>query len=169
MPAGRWGPRLVLTFYMALIPEPVRQQLKDRFETLLTGPVRLTLYTKPGSSRLILPAGLGCPTCEDARQMAELLRDAAPEKITLEVVDVSRDAARVEIDGIDDVPTIAIAAESDIGRIRFQGLPTGTEFPALIDAVERVSRAEHGLRAESVAALAKLTDPTEVMVFATPT
>ena len=169
MPAGRWGPCLVLTFYMALIPDPVRQQLKDRFEVLLTGPVHLTLYTKPGSSRLILPAGLGCPTCEDARQMAELLRDAAPEKITLEVVDVSRDAARVEIDGIDDVPTIAIAAESDIGRIRFQGLPTGTEFPALIDAVERVSRAEHGLRAESVAALAKLTDPTEVMVFATPT
>jgi alkyl hydroperoxide reductase subunit AhpF len=101
--------------------------------------------------------------------MAELLRDAAPERITLDVVDVSRDAARVEIDGIDDVPTIAIAAESDIGGIRFQGLPTGTEFPALIDAVERVSRAEHGLSEESVAALAKLTDPTEVMVFATPT
>jgi hypothetical protein len=63
MRAGRWGPRLVLTFYMALIPEPVRQQLTDRFETLLTGPVHLTLYTRPGSSRLILPAGLGCPTC----------------------------------------------------------------------------------------------------------
>jgi glutaredoxin len=154
---------------MALIPEPVRQQLKDRFDTVLTGPVHLTLYTKPGSSRLILPAGLGCPTCEDARQMAELLRDAAPEKITLEVVDVSRDSARVEIDGIDDVPTIAIAAESDIGRIRFQGLPTGTEFPALIDAVERVSRSEHGLSPESVAALDLLTEPTELLVFATPT
>ncbi len=158
-----------ITFYMALIPEPVRQQLKDRFETVLTGPVHLTLYTKPGSSRLILPAGLGCPTCEDARQMAELLHDAAPEKITLEVVDVSRDAARVEIDGIDDVPTIAVAAESDISRIRFQGVPSGTEFPALIDAVERVSRAEPGLSEESLAALAKLTEPTEVMVFATPT
>jgi alkyl hydroperoxide reductase subunit AhpF len=154
---------------MGLIPEPVRQQLKDRFDTVLTGPVHLTLYTKPGSSRLILPAGLGCPTCEDARQMAELLRDVAPDKITLDVVDVSRDAARVEIDQIDDVPTIAIAAESDVGRIRFQGLPTGTEFPALIDAVERVSRADHGLRVESVAQLAKLTEPTEVMVFATPT
>jgi alkyl hydroperoxide reductase subunit AhpF len=154
---------------MALIPEPVRQQLKDRFDTVLSGRVHLTLYTKPGSSRLILPAGLGCPTCEDARHMAELLRDAAPEKITLEVVDVSRDSARVEIDAIDDVPTIGIAAESDIGRIRFQGLPTGTEFPALIDAVERVSRAEHGLSGESLEALAKLTEPTEVMVFATPT
>ena len=101
--------------------------------------------------------------------MAELLRDAAPEKITVEVVDVSRDAARVEIDQIDDVPTIAIGSNSETGRVRFQGLPTGTEFPALIDAVERVSRAEHGLRAESVAALANLTDPTELLVFATPT
>ena len=140
MPAGVRRPRLVLPFYMALIPEPVRQQLKDRFETAITGPVHLTLYTRPGSSRLILPAGLGCPTCEDARQMAELLRDAAPDKITLEVVDVSRDAARLEIDEVADFPTIAIASNSEIGRIRFQGLPTGTEFPALIDAVERVSR-----------------------------
>ena len=154
---------------MAVIPESVRQQLKDRFETALTGPVKLTLYTRPGSSRLILPAGLGCPTCEDARQMAELLRDAAPEKITLEVVDVSRDGARVEIDEVADVPTIAVASDGDIARIRFQGLPTGTEFPALIDAVERVSRAEHGLSQESLDALAKLTEPTEVMVFATPT
>jgi alkyl hydroperoxide reductase subunit AhpF len=154
---------------MAVIPESVRQQLKDRFDTVLSGPVKLTLYTRPGSSRLILPAGLGCPTCEDARQMAELLRDAAPDKITLEVVDVSRDAARVEIDEVADVPTIAVASDGDIGRIRFQGLPTGTEFPALIDAVERVSRAEHGLSQESLDALAKLTEPTELLVFATPT
>jgi alkyl hydroperoxide reductase subunit AhpF len=154
---------------MAVIPESVRQQLKDRFDTVLSGPVKLTLYTRPGSSRLILPAGLGCPTCEDARQMAELLRDAAPDKITLEVVDVSRDAARVEIDEVADVPTIAVASDGEIGRIRFQGLPTGTEFPALIDAIERVSRAEHGLSQESLDALAKLTEPTEVMVFATPT
>src|SRR6202162_2218427 len=120
---------LVLTFYMALIPEPVRQQLKDRFETALSGPVHLTLYTRPGSSRLILPAGLGCPTCEDAGQMAELLRDAAPEKITLDVVDVSRDAARVEIDGVDDVPTIAIGSNSDIGGHRVPGSPPGYEAP----------------------------------------
>lgn len=154
---------------MAVIPESVRQQLKERFETVLTGPVQLTLYTKPGSSRLILPAGLGCPTCEDARRMAELLRDAAPEKIRLEVVDVSRDAARVEIDGIEDVPTIAVAGDSDSGRIRFQGLPSGTEFPALIDAVERASRLEHGLSQDSLDALARLTEPTELLVFATPT
>src|SRR6266480_2255489 len=154
---------------MGLIPEHVRAQLKARFDLRLSGAVHLTLYTRPGSSRLILPAGVGCATCEDARQMAELLRDAAPEKITLEVVDVTRDEERALADEVPDVPTIAIASDSETGRIRFQGLPTGTEFPALIDAVERVSRMEHGLSEESVAALAKLTEPTEVMVFATPT
>jgi len=154
---------------MSLIPEPVRQQLKDRFDTVLSGPVRLTVYTRPGSSRLILPAGVGCATCEDARQMAELLRDAAPEKITTDAVDVTRDPERATADGIDDVPTIAVASDSENGRIRFQGLATGTEFPALIDAIERVSREEHGLSEQSLAALAKLTEPTEVMVFATPT
>ena len=175
-----------------VIPEEVRQQLKERFEVALSGPVHLTLYTKPGSSRLILPEGFGCPTCEDAREMAELLRDAAPEKVTLEQVDVTRDPERASADGIDDVPTIALASpdpllpnpphkgEGGAARIRFQGLATGTEFPALIDAVRerellrasdatRVSRADHGLSDESLAALARLTEPAEVLVFATPT
>ena len=154
---------------MALIPEEVRQQLKDRFETSLSGPVHLTVYTRPGSSRLILPAGVGCATCEDARQMAEVLRDAAPEKMTMDVVDVARDEDRAFVDEVADVPTIAVASDSTSGRIRFQGLATGTEFPALIEAIERVSRAEHGLSEVSVAALARLTEPTEVMVFATRT
>src|SRR5919204_398330 len=95
------------------------------------------------------------------RQLAELLRDVAPEKVSLEVVDISRDLERAEIDEIEDVPTIAIGSDGQSGRIRFQGLATGTEFPALIDAVERVSRTEHGLSEESQKALAELTDPTE--------
>jgi hypothetical protein len=152
-----------------LIPEPVRLQLKERFDTVLSGPVHLTVYMRPGSSRLILPAGVGCATCEDARQMAELLCDAAPEKITMDTIDVARDPERATADRIDDVPTIAVASNTETGRIRFQGLATGTEFPALIDAIERVSLSEHGLSEESLTALGKLTEPTELMVFATPT
>lgn len=154
---------------MSIIPDDVRQQIEQRFAQTITGPVHLTVYTKPGSSRLILPAGMGCPTCEDARQMAELLRDAAQQKITLEVVDITRDGARAEIDEVFDVPTMAIGRDSEPSRIRFQGLPTGTEFPALIDALERTSAGNHGLSPETMAALGKLTEPTEVMVFATPT
>jgi hypothetical protein len=151
---------------MTIVPDRVREQLRARFEHGLTGPVHVTLYTKPGSSRLILPTGVGCATCEDAREIAEALRDAAPEKVSLDVIDVTRPAEAAS--PIADVPTIVVSSGPD-ARIRFQGLPAGTEFPALIDAVERVSRNDHGLSQPSLLLLAKLTEPTEVMVFATPT
>ena len=154
---------------MSLIPDTVRRELEARFRDRLAGPVHLSLYTRPGSARLILPAGLGCATCDETRQMAELIQQSAPEKVTLEVVDVSRDPARAEADGVDEVPTIRIGSAPDAARIAFQGLPVGTEFPALIDAVERTSRGEHGLSQESLAGLARLKEPAEVLVFATPT
>lgn len=154
---------------MSVIPEHIREQLAARFSERLTGPVHLTVYSRPGSSRLILPAGVGCATCGEARQMAELLRDAAPKKVTLEVIDVDGDPDRAHADGVEDVPTTAISSNSEPARIRFQGLATGTEFRALIDAIERVSRGEHGLSEVSLGWLGKLTQPTEVMVFATPT
>jgi hypothetical protein len=154
---------------MSLIPDEVRQELAARFSERLSGPVHVTLYTRPGSSRLILPAGVGCATCEDTRQMAELIQQSAPDRVTLEVVDVSRDPARAEAEGVDEVPTIRLGSTAEEARIAFQGLPTGTEFPALIDAVERTSRGEHGLSQESLAGLGRLTEPAEVLVFATPT
>ena len=154
---------------MSLIPDAVRRELEARFGERLAGAVHLSLYSRPGSTRLVLPAGMGCATCEDTRQMAELIQQSAPEKVTLEVIDVGRDPARAQADEVDEVPTIRIGPTSDAARIAFQGLPVGTEFPALIEAVERTSRGEHGLSQESLAALARLKKPAEVLVFATPT
>ena len=152
---------------MAIVPDRVKEQLLNRFEESLVGPVRLTLYTKPGSSRLILPAGVGCATCADAREIAEALHTAAPDKVALEVVDVSRDGEPAS--KVSEVPTIVVSSDDTDSRIRFQGLPAGTEFAAVVDAVERVSRNEPGLSEVSLGQLAKLTEPLEVMVFATPT
>ena len=36
---------------VAIINEQVQQQLRDRFAERLSGPVQLTLYTRPGSGR----------------------------------------------------------------------------------------------------------------------
>jgi alkyl hydroperoxide reductase subunit AhpF len=152
---------------MPIISDRIREQLRARFEAGLKGPVQLTLYTRPGSSRLILPAGVGCATCEDAREMVEAVRDASPQTISLDVIDVTQDSAQAST--ITDVPTIVVGSGTDDARIRFQGLPAGTEFPALIDAVERVSRNEHGLSQLSLDRIARLTEPAELMVFATPT
>ncbi|HYW27904.1 MAG TPA: hypothetical protein VE953_27275 [Terriglobales bacterium] len=149
---------------MAILSDQVKRQLQDRFAEHLSGPVQLTLYTRPGSGRLILPSGLGCATCDDARQLVEELQEAAPDLVHLRVVDVS-----AEDSDVTEVPTLTVAFPGEEPRIRWQGLPAGYEFATVVDAVERVSSGAHGLADASLDALARLTEPVDVMVFATPT
>ena len=150
---------------MAILGPQVQEQLRQRFAERLEGQVELKLYIKPGSGRLILPSGLGCATCDDARQLAEGLRDAAPEKISLDAVDVTTSDAA----GIEDVPTLTVGAAGEDHRIRFMGLTAGYEFATVVDAIERVSRQEPGLSEKTLERLGGLEDELEVMVFATPT
>lgn len=151
---------------MAVLSDAVQEQLRQRFKERLSGPVSLQLFTRPGSGRLILPAGMGCATCDDAAQLAQELADAAPDLIQLEVIDVSAQSdAEVE----EEVPTMAISPPGEDPRIRFMGLPAGFEFATVVDAIERVSRAEPGLGAASADLLSRLEQPAEVMVFVTPT
>ena len=149
---------------MAILTDQVKRQLQDRFEQQLSGPVQLTLYTRPGTGRLILPSGMGCATCDDARQLAEELQEASPDLIHLRVVDVTTEESDVQ-----DVPTLTLAFPGEAPRIRWQGLPAGYEFATVVDAVERVSSGAHGLSEASVEALGELREPVDVMVFATPT
>src|SRR5215813_14515023 len=149
---------------MAILTEQVKRQVHDRFAEQLSGPVQLTLFTRPGSGRLILPSGLGCRTCDDARQLVDDLRDAAPDLINLEVIDVS-----VQETDVREVPTLTLAFPGEAPRIRWLGFPAGYEFATVVDAVERVSSGADGLTAATLEALGKLTDPVDVMVFATPT
>jgi alkyl hydroperoxide reductase subunit AhpF len=149
---------------MAILNDQVKQQLKERFAERLSGPVQLTLYTRPGTGRLILPSGMGCATCDDAREMAEGLHDASPDLVRLEVVDVSGQESDVE-----DVPTLTVGLPAETPRMRWQGLPAGFEFATVVDAMERLSTGEHGLSDATVEALGRVQEPVEIKVFATPT
>ena len=149
---------------MAILTDQVKRQVQDRFAEQLSGPVQLTLYTRPGTGRLILPSGMGCRTCDDARQLVDDLKDAAPDLINLEVIDVS-----VQERDVREVPTLTLAFPGEAPRIRWLGFPAGYEFATVVDAVERVSSGAHGLTAATVEALGALTEPVDVMVFATPT
>ena len=149
---------------MAILNDQVRQQLRDRFAERLSGPVQLTLYTRPGTGRLILPSGMGCATCDDARELAESLQEASPELVKLDVIDVSGGETDVT-----EVPTLMVGAPDQAPRMRWQGLPAGFEFATVVDAMERVSSGEHGLSEATVEALGRLEDPVEIKVFATPT
>jgi glutaredoxin-like protein len=145
---------------MALIDEATMAQLHERLIGL-EGPVELHLHRKPGGGgRLVLPAGVGCETCDLTEELLRSLVTAAPERITLTVSDVS-DSSTV-------VPAVTIAALGEAPRITFQGLPSGYEFATLLDAVERVSAQTAGLQPETADALSALDQDVEIMVFVTP-
>jgi glutaredoxin-like protein len=148
---------------MPLIEEGTKSKLRERFAGL-QGPVELRLYLKPHSGRLILPGGMGCPTCSLAEELARAVADAAPERVTLSVIDVMEQPdERIE------VPTLTIGAPGEEARIAFQGLPSGYEFSTLLDAIERVSSKGGSLAPDLTDRLSKLDTDVEVMVFVTPT
>jgi glutaredoxin-like protein len=149
---------------MALIDEKTKGQLRERLAESLSGTVEIRLYRRPDTSRLILPGGMGCQTCEAAEELARALAEAAPEKVQLTVIDVTLEPSDVE-----EVPTLTVAAAGESPRITFEGLPSGYEFATLLDAVERASGVGDGLAAEHLDRLAGLEDQVEVMVFVTPT
>lgn len=147
---------------MAIVDPGTRAQLRSRFAERLDGEVELHLYTRPSTGRLVLPAGYGCATCGEAQEIAEALTEAAPEKVRLEVTDVS-----AQPDG-HEAPSLTLAGAGEAARITFQGLMAGFEFAALVDAVERVSRSEPALGPKSAEGLARVEDDLEVLVFVTP-
>ena len=149
---------------MSILNDQIKQQIRDRFSQRLSGPVQLKLYTRPGTGRLILPSGLGCATCDDARELAEDLQGSAPDLINLEVIDVT-----IQDSDVRELPTLALGFPGEEPRIRWQGLPAGYEFATVVDAIERVSTGEHGLSESTLGKLARVEEPVEVVVFATPT
>jgi alkyl hydroperoxide reductase subunit AhpF len=149
---------------VALLNDQIKLQVKERFSQRLSGPVQLKLFTRPGTGRLILPSGMGCATCDDARELAEDLQESAPDLIQLEVIDVT-----VQDSDVRELPTLALGFPGEEPRIRWLGLPAGYEFATVVDAIERVSTGEHGLSESTVEQLARVDEQVEVMVFATPT
>jgi glutaredoxin-like protein len=150
---------------MAILDDRTRQKLRERLAESLSGTVELRLHRRPDTGRLILPGGMGCATCDTAEELVRALQDVAPGRIELTVMN----AAEQPEDGVDAVPTLTVGRPSEPARIAFQGLASGYEFATLVDAIERVSGAAHGLSPESVELLAGLDSDVEIMVFVTPT
>lgn len=149
-----------------MLPDNVLAQVRERFAERLAGPVEARLYLRPGSGRLILPSGVGCPTCDDARQLITAVAELAPDHIRLELADVTQ----VEVgEDVLDVPLLTLGTPGADHRIRFLGLPAGFEFGMVVEAIERLSAAEVELAPETIDALAEVVEPVELLVFTTPT
>ncbi len=141
---------------MGLLQDTDVEEIRERLAGM-TSPVKLIHFTQ----ELNLEYG------QEAKQLLEELTQIS-DKLTLETYNFEIDKERVAEYAVDKVPATVIRNGKDYG-IRFFGLPAGYEFAALLDAVLAVSAGDSGLKPESRAKLAQLTEPLHLQVFTTPT
>ena len=149
-----------------MIPLREQEYIKEAFAQELVGPVRIDYFTQRASA-LYVPGREECAYCEDVRQMLEELA-ALNNKIKLtvhEFRDAREAAARL---GVDRIPGIVIRGPAN-RAIKFYGMPSGNEFPGLIDDIVDASRGKVDLAPETIRRLKKLKQDVFVQVLVTPT
>jgi glutaredoxin-like protein len=147
---------------MPLISQKDADLLRKEFETNLSSPVKLLMFTQ----------SFECQFCTQTRQIVEEIAGLS-DKISAEIYDFVADKATVDLCGIDKIPAIAVlrredGEDKDYG-IRFYGIPSGYEFTSLIEDILDVSAGDSGLQADTRQAVAALTKPVHMQVFITPT
>lgn len=153
--------------------------LKDEDKNIIRGhleameqPVTLFVFTQ--DDRIKVPGREPCFQCKETVALAEELAGLSD---LLETVIFDRDAHGEQFEkfGIERVPALVPAAgeAGENGRrgVRFYGLPSGYEFPTLIETIIEMSRADgpEPLPEAITGRLAAVTEPVNIKVFATPT
>lgn len=150
---------------MALIGEKDQEYLRQHFAKELTGDVRIIHFTQHQST-LTVP-GQECQYCLETRQIMEELA-ALSDKVHLELHDFVADDELAKQYGIDKIPATVLTGAAK-GSVRYFGIPSGYEFSSLVEDLVDVSTGKTNLSAATREALAKLAEPVNIQVFATPT
>lgn len=150
---------------MPLLSDEDQKYLKEHFQKNLTGDVKLVFFTQK-TSLLPIP-GQECQECKDTRQILEEVA-ALSDMIHLEVYDFVAHGEIARAQGVDKIPaTVFVGANK--GQLRYFGIPSGYEFPTLIEDIIYAARGQTDLSARTRKALAKVNQPLHIQVFATPT
>ena len=87
--------------------------------------------------------------------------------INFKKLDIQKDAEEAARCGISRIPSFLVSREDET-NIRYLGIPAGTEFPVLMEALVNVSSGEPKLAEETKAFLQTLTDEVLIKTFVTP-
>ena len=139
--------------------------VKSRLEEEMVHDVRLTLFTEPDLKGLLVP-GMDCETCAPTQQLLEEV-SLLSEKIQLDVVNHREDRELTESYGVARVPTIVFSRD-DESNVKYLGIPAGTEFPVLLEAIINVSSGSPALSEETISFLSSLEEEISIKVFVTP-
>lgn len=149
-----------------MIPLREQEYIRERFERLLEGRVKIDYFTQRASS-LYVSGREECPACEDTGKLLEEVA-ALSDKITLtvhEYRDASGEATKLHVD---KVPGIALRGPAN-RSLRFFGIPGGNEFPNFIETIIEISKQQSALGVAAAKQLKRLKDNVSLTVYVTPT
>lgn len=142
---------------MSLLPEDKKELLKKDFSEKLIDPVKIVMFTQE----------LECRYCSQTRALAQEIGGLS-DKVTTEVYDFVKDAAKAKEYGIDKIPALAIIGKKDYG-VRIYGIPYGYELQTFIEAIINVSRGQTDLSEKTRQILTDVKRPVHIQVFVTLT
>ncbi len=133
-----------------------KEQIRKQFEKL-TGDVELIVFTQENE----------CLFCKDTRELILDLGTLSP-KIKTKVYDFVKNGDEDLKYNIKRIPAIAIIGNKDYG-IRYYGMPTGYEFPVIVDDIIDVSRGATSLPDSVKKRLSEIKKPVHLQIFVSPT
>ncbi len=142
---------------LSLLPEDKKELLRNDFKEKLVDPVKIINFTQE----------IECQYCNQTRTLAQELATLS-DKITAEVYDFVRDAAKAKEFGIERIPALAIIGKKDYG-VRIYGIPYGYELQTFIEAVINVSKGKTDLSDKTKQILQDVKSPVDIKVFVTLT
>ena len=150
---------------MQILNDSDREFIKNRFENELVDEVNLTLFTQSDLGGLVVP-GRECETCAPTEQLLKEVSETS-DLINFKKLDIQNDAEEAERCGISRIPSFLVSKGEET-NIRYLGIPAGTEFPVLMEALVNVSSGETKLTEETKDFLQTLTDEVLIKIFVTP-
>ena len=150
---------------MRFLTENDSDFVRDRFEKELVEDVTVTLFTQPDLKGLIVP-GMDCETCQPTEQLLREVSDLS-ERVILQTVNHKEDREVSELANVERIPTILIS-KGEESNVRYLGIPAGTEFPVLLEAIVNVSSGAPNLNEETLEFLKDLEKELTIKVFVTP-
>jgi len=149
---------------MTILQQRDQGILRQRFAVELKRDTRITLYTQSDIGGLYIP-GRECRTCRPTQELLEELA-ALSRRLHLETIDFYSEEEAARARGIEKIPAIII--HSDGGdNARFYGLPSGFEFPLLVDTIINASVRQSPLQLETRKKLRRLKKDVHIQVFVT--
>ena len=150
---------------MQILDDSDREFVRNRFENELVNEVNLILFTQSDLGGLVVP-GRECETCAPTEQLLKEVSETS-DLINFKKLDIQKDAEEAARCGISRIPSFLVSREDET-NIRYLGIPAGTEFPVLMEALVNVSSGEPKLAEETKAFLQTLTDEVLIKTFVTP-